>query len=229
MFTIFSLSQTQQNTINKYRVSCEEDETVGYVWQVDPAGIRKPQKTSLVDHVGDWESFEYCLDVKNKRIEFFVTHDSYNGALVRYVPGNKKNNNGRYEELNWDLLHGDDGIRTFLKLDEFMGTFEWVEDRDDANPSETYPNLEGIDVVDDMMYFVSKEYRSLYILNLTSHTYTTSSTEDGAFNQEPDQIKWLLPHKDAGGGDDDNDNNGILYFCEDGTIGSGLHGRDSTG
>ena len=79
------------------RVSCEEDEEVGYVWQVDPAGIRQAQKTTLVDYVGDWESFAYYLDIKHQRIEFFVTHDSPNGALVRYVPkgisGNKNTKN----------------------------------------------------------------------------------------------------------------------------------------
>ena len=225
------------------RVSCEEDGNAGYVWQVDPAGIREGEKTILVDETGDWESFAYYLDTANNRIEFFITHDAKDGALVRYVPSGPNNNNGVYENLEWNLLHdsggGGGGTRTYLKLisedineDDLIvtGVFEWVSNKDDANPEEMYPNVEGIDVVDDMIYFVSKEYKALYVLNITSQSFTITSTESGAFDKKPDQVQRLLLSSSNGGdrNDDNKDNNGILYFCEDGDNDCGLHGRDST-
>ena len=65
-----------------------------------------------------------------------------------------------------------------------------------------------------MLYFVSKRFKRLYILDLDRGTYEASSTESGAFDEQPDQVARIV-------GDD------ILYFCEDGGPGKGgVHARD---
>ena len=67
---------------------------------------------------------------------------------------------------------------------------------------------------------MSKRRKLLYILDLDRGTYESSSTESGAFDEQPDQIARIV-------GDD------ILYFCEDGGPGirkGGVHAREgSTG
>lgn len=52
-------------------------------------------------------------------------------------------------------------------------------------------------------------------------TFESSSTESGAFDNQPDQIASIIGH----------DGSDILYFCEDGgsSYNSGVHGRDADG
>jgi hypothetical protein len=63
-------------------VSCEEN-AIGQIWQVDPTGNRKSQKTSIgLISPGLFESFAY--DVRNKTYpRFFVTKDHENGEIRR--------------------------------------------------------------------------------------------------------------------------------------------------
>ena len=63
----------------------------------------------------------------------------------------------------------------------------------------------------------AKRDHLLFILDLDAMTFVQSSTVTGAFNSQPDQVARIL------------DNNGILYFCEDGSEHAGVHGRDSNG
>lgn len=67
-----------------------------------------------------------------------------------------------------------------------------------------------------MLYFTSKSLKTLFILNLDEGTYEASSTESGAFNNQPDQVARIV-------GSD------ILYFCEDGGSECGVHARDGAG
>ena len=69
------------------------------------------------------------------------------------------------------------------------------------------------------MYMTTKTRRHLFVLNLDCQTFTLSSTESGAFDSQPDQIARLVGQS----------NDSVLYFCEDGSWGSGVHGRDSQG
>ena len=73
------------------------------------------------------------------------------------------------------------------------------------------------DIRDGKLYMTTKAEKKLFILDLDAMTFEESSTYSGAFNSQPDQVARIL------------DNDGILYFCEDGSSSAGVHGRDSEG
>ncbi|KAI2504379.1 Bacterial protein of unknown function (DUF839) [Fragilaria crotonensis] len=77
----------------------------------------------------------------------------------------------------------------------------------------------GIDIKDGVLYFVSKVDKTLFILQLRQGTFTKESTNQGVFNNQPDQVGRLIG----------SDPGSILYFCEDGGTYCGVHGRDPTG
>mmetsp|Transcript_474 Transcript_474/g.632 ORF Transcript_474/g.632 Transcript_474/m.632 type:complete len:130 (-) Transcript_474:1014-1403(-) len=64
--------------------------------------------------------------------------------------------------------------------------------------------------------------KSLFILDLDALTYERSSTENGAFDGQPDQIARILPKKGK---------KELLYFCEDAKKPqlSGIHARGGDG
>jgi hypothetical protein len=96
------------------------------------------------------------------------------------------------------------------------GTFTWTTNKGAAsdNAERFYPNSEGIDVVDGILFTTSKKLKRLMILNLRKQTYTYTSTAGGAFNEQPDQVARLVK----------NDPNSVLYFCEDGGKGANSPG-----
>jgi hypothetical protein len=99
------------------------------------------------------------------------------------------------------------------------GTFSWTSTINQAwfNAYTYYKNIEGIDIYDGRLYMTAKYNRQLFILDLDQQTFVESSTASGSFQDQPDQVARLV------------DNDGILYFCEDGSSGSGVHGRNAAG
>jgi Bacterial protein of unknown function (DUF839) len=191
---------------------------VGKVWQVDPSGERQHELTAMGE-LGLYESFAY--DDSTPVPTFYVTQDSEHGALSRFTP----NDEGMacYNQVNdydrWCTLNH--GTTDYLLISGGeMGTFYWTTDYAAAreNARLYYPNSEGIDSADGKVFFVSKLFKRLVILDLQQQTYTYSSTVTGAFNEQPDQVASLV-------GDDES----ILYFCEDGGPTSGVFGRTAYG
>jgi sugar lactone lactonase YvrE len=78
---------------------------------------------------------------------------------------------------------------------------------------------EGIDVLANQLFFVSKVRKRLYILNLDDLTYTSSTTQRGLFDGQPDQLQRFI------GTDGDE----LLYFTEDGGSEAGIHCRNDLG
>jgi secreted PhoX family phosphatase len=99
------------------------------------------------------------------------------------------------------------------------GTFSWTSSISSAwqNAYTYYKNIEGVDVHNGRLYMTAKLNKQLFILDLDQKTFVESSTVSGAFTDQPDQVARLV------------DNDGILYFCEDGSSGSGVHGRNPAG
>mmetsp|Transcript_6853 Transcript_6853/g.14963 ORF Transcript_6853/g.14963 Transcript_6853/m.14963 type:complete len:854 (+) Transcript_6853:200-2761(+) len=206
-------------------ISCEEPRIgrVGQCWEIDPRSNKKPRKTVLGRSGGIFESFSY--DVRDKeKPAFFVTEDFEYGALRRFIPNNPDWENPR------NMLHGE-GTFDYLVLHPDKkngtvagGTFEWVAQPKLAKQSAFahYRNSEGIDAYDGELYFVSKRFRMLYILDLDHGTYTQQHTENGRFDGDPDQMQRLI-------GDNGKDEHGIVYFTESGGDDAGIHGRDGQG
>mmetsp|Transcript_33454 Transcript_33454/g.80843 ORF Transcript_33454/g.80843 Transcript_33454/m.80843 type:complete len:199 (-) Transcript_33454:71-667(-) len=128
---------------------------------------------------------------------------------------------GCYNSLNdadkWCTLNS--GSHHFLRLNPTSdggGTIAWEGNKKNANPSQ-YPYAEGIDIRGDKMYFVSKTTQRLFIVDLKLETYEVSSTQNGAFNNDPDQLSYITNVDDP---------NEVVYFCEDGGNDCGVHGRD---
>jgi hypothetical protein len=197
-------------------VSCEELDG-GKIFQVDPFGTKPAEEMTLGSSEGMWESFAY--DIRDPNVpRFYATEDAVTGALERFTPTNPDWNN------TWDILHGP-GTIDYLILQPSQdgssnGTFVWTTNRASAkqNARQNYPHSEGIDVYGNQLFFVCKQIRKLFILDLDAGTYTRSSTESGLFDGGPDQLKRII-----------NDEDGLLYFTEDGGVDSGIHARDTQG
>jgi len=199
-------------------MSCEEFNG-GKVWQVDPTGV-KPQKVSAMGTLGFYESFAF--DIGKAIPTFYVTRDSSDGVLTRFTPdaAGMACYRKTIDSDRWCTL--DSGTRDYLVLSGGAnGTFSWTTNLKTAaaNAKKYYLNNEGIDVVNGTLFFVSKALKRLIILDLRGKTYTYSSTKNGAFNDQPDQLARLLT----------NDTNSLLYFCEDGDSFPGVHARNSSG
>jgi hypothetical protein len=204
-------------------ISCEEVPNIGQNWQVDPTGVRQSSvPITLGIDGGQFESFAY--DVRNLDVpHFYVTEDSTRGAMQRFTPDSPNWNDP------WNILYGT-GTTQFLLLypvafgsDGYAirGVFSWTTNRDGAkeNAERFYPNTEGIDVAEHELFFVSKRFKTMYVLNLDDLTYTNSTTRSGLFDGQPDQLQRIL-------GDDSND---LLYFTEDGGRDPGIHCRNEVG
>lgn len=185
---------------------------------VDSLGNRTHQLTAM-GALGSYESF--TCDESTLVPTFYVTRDEEDGVLSRFTPnaaGMECYNQVDDYDRWCTLEHGT--VDYLLISGGPMGTFNWTTDYDAArsNAKQFYPNSEGIDAADGKVFFVSKVLRRLVILDLAQKRYTYSSTESGAFNEQPDQISRLIA-----------DDESVLYFCEDGGATSGVHGRSTRG
>jgi hypothetical protein len=185
-------------------VSCEEIEFDGLIYQVDPTGEREAQVMTLGSDGGRWEAFAFDIRDRSKP-RFFVTEDHNKGTVRRFTPNNPD------WDKPWDMLHGD-GVVLFLMVhptSSTEGTFEWTTDKEAAknNARTYYPQTEGIDVYESQLFFVCKNIKQVFIVNLDEGTYSNRTTVNGLFDGKPDQMQRIL--------DDPND---ILYFTEEGGV-----------
>ena len=193
-------------------ISCEEHDQ-GVIWQVDPTGVKTARPITLgsTDR-GKFESFAY----DDRYGHYFVTEDDDFGPLRRFTPSFRNLDDPREE------LHGD-GETKFLRLipnSDNEGTYEWIGDKEHAklNAHAFYPNAEGIDVDGNRLYFISKELKTMFVLDLDGGTYTSHTTRSGVFDGEPDQLQRIVGVHD-----------GLLYFTEDGGKYAGVHARNRLG
>jgi len=145
-----------------------------------------------------------------------VTEDESDGALRRV----------EIDGTGWDSLHREDAATTsFLRiLDD--SRFGWTVDEDDAKDSaeEYYPNSEGISFHEEegRLYFMSKELKSMLVLDLKASTYESETTGkkfygEGSFAAQPDQSIFGPRRRH-------------MYFTEDGGSTPGVYARlGSTG
>ena len=147
-------------------VSCEEYPG-GHCWQVDPTGVRAPQKTKMGGSTGgQFEAF--AVDNRNAADPvFFVTEDKSDGALRRFRPQSG-------QTPGWDMLHGN-GVLDYLNLFA-NNTFEWTADLAIARTSAfTYfRNSEGVIQRNGKLWFVAKITKEILILDLDALTWTKS-------------------------------------------------------
>jgi hypothetical protein len=115
----------------------------------------------------------------------------------------------------WCALNS--GTHDYLKLvpdstGSSTGTFEWVEDLEEANP-ELYQGSEGVHVQDGILTFATVVDKLIFRLNLNDMTYVQKPVP---FEQEPDNLRIL--------GD-------VLYMCTDGDDfpNDGIWAWDDTG
>ena len=122
--------------------------------------------------------------------------------------------------------------------DASRGTYYWTTDPElgASNAALYYPNVEGIDVVAHTLYFISKVYYTMYILNLQTMTYYNITTRSGLLDGQPDQVDVVLnsnshqngntPHQYHNSLSDTFSSDTILlYFTEDTNRTAGIHGR----
>lgn len=185
-------------------ITCEEYSD-GQCWQIDPY-TGQTKVTKLGESGGRFES----VAVDNRNPEnpvFFTTEDDDVGPLRRFVA----DGNG------WEALHSG-GETTYLEILD-GNTFQWTDDIGDGRSSASrhFPNSEGIQVHDGKVYFMSKEFKRLLILDLVTNTYTTEGTGkkfygEGDFSDQPDQNMFGRSGK-------------YLYFTEDGGKNPGVFAR----
>lgn len=94
-------------------------------------------------------------------------------------------------------------------------------------------NSEGIDVNGHHLYFVSKEFRTIFTLNLETSTYANETTRNGLFNGQPDQIERIHEVKEQTVATKNAElvagKSELMYFTEDGGRLAGVHARNSRG
>lgn len=185
-------------------ISCEEH-SEGAIWQVDPTGVREAQRITLGSghDAGNFESFA------SHGSHFFVTEDAESGPLRRFTPDPTTTN----WTDPWSVLLGA-GLTEYLLLypdSPRHGTYAWTTNKEIAtdNSKMHYRNSEGIDVVEDRLFFVSKVQKEMFILDLSSNSYTVETTEHGLFDGDPDQVTKIV-------GDDE-----LLFFTEEGGSNAG--------
>jgi hypothetical protein len=191
-------------------ISCEETKG-GVNWQVDPQGVRPPQVITLGnDGGGMFESFAYDL-VAGEGPQFFVTEDEENGPLRRWRPIRADWSDP------WSILTGN-GTTDYLLLDPANGTFTWTDDKSAAQSValKHFPHSEGIDAANGILFFVTKEHKKMYILNLRTRRYASQPINVSDLNGQPDQVVRVYR--------DDYD---LLFFTEDGGDRPGIYARRS--
>ena len=191
-------------------VSCEEVARYGQAYQVDVSGRRPARPISMGS--GRFESFSF--DIRDRLYpRFFLTEDHVQGAIRRFTPSSPNWTDP------WSMLHGN-GTLEYLVLEYESRTFFWTSNISlgRASAEKYFPECEGIDANDGILYFVSKRFKMLYILDLDSRRYVNTSTKHGLFDGEPDQIVSM-----------DQDTNDILYFTEEAGKLPGVHGRNAKG
>ncbi len=173
----------------------------------------QPEQTKLGGAGGLYEAIA-CDDRNPSQPIFFVTEDHFSGALRKYTPPPT----GTDVPASWDSLHLDGGETEYLVFLE-GNKFKWSSDESLGRTSQRnhYPNVEGINYHDGMLYFVSKKTLKLYVLDLDKNTYVSSSTDDyvlysGVFKNGPDQL--VRQGK-------------FLYFTEDGGKTPGVYAIDA--
>ena len=212
-------------------ISCEEYRGVdgdviskpGQCWEVHPEGIWNSRATKMGGEGGRFESVAFD-DRDMSKLKGFVTTDALRGALHRFSPNPMILTSAMISKDYSNVLHFDGEI-DYLVLNNETKTFRWSKSKEEGEESAElyYSNSEGIDVHDGILYFTAKKIKTLFILNLDTYEYTSSSTQSGAFNGQPDQIVRLLPD------DADEDETGLLYFLEDGGKNpAGVFARDKT-
>ncbi|KAL7481062.1 hypothetical protein ACHAW6_006737 [Cyclotella cf. meneghiniana] len=202
-------------------ISCEETRDDGRCWQVDPTGAKEPARTFLTgqtmdgsnagENFGNWEAFAWDAD-DNKG---YVTNDdypnnpgfpddpsfSYQGAIVRFSPDETALACLAAESDADKWCAVESGTVDYLRITPSEsgtgGTFEWVSDKNDANP-ELYAGSEGAHVENGIFTFSTIVDRYLFQLDLAAGTYTRSAVP---FSFEPDNLRLL--------GD-------VVYLCSDG-------------
>ena len=192
-------------------VSCEEVEFTGQIHQVDPTGERPPEVMTLGSAGGRWESFAY--DIRDKdRPHFFSTEDHNKGCTRRFTPDVT-----HWGGDEWKMLH-ETGVVDYLLInpneERTGGTFEWTDDLKAAkkNAKTFYPQSEGIDIQDGMMYIVCKKIQQLFIFDLDQMNFSNVSTVSGLFDGDPDQMQRII-----------GEEGGLLYFTEEGGKDAGVH------
>ena len=158
------------------------------------------------EHFGNWEAFAWDAD-DNKG---YVTNDdypgnpsfaddptySYQGAVLRFSPDETALAclDAESDADKWCALES--GTVEYLKITPSEtgtgGTFEWVADKNDANP-ELYAATEGAHVENGIFTFSTIVDRYLFQLDLAAGTYTRSAVP---FPFEPGKIcfSWSRLH-----------------------------------
>eukprot|EP00594_Rhizosolenia_setigera_P003655 CAMPEP_0178951314 /NCGR_PEP_ID=MMETSP0789-20121207/7153_1 /TAXON_ID=3005 /ORGANISM="Rhizosolenia setigera, Strain CCMP 1694" /LENGTH=460 /DNA_ID=CAMNT_0020632165 /DNA_START=553 /DNA_END=1935 /DNA_ORIENTATION=+ len=176
-------------------ISCEENKPYGQCYEVDPTGKKTARKTLLGGRRGgNFESVAYDARQFPETLHYFVTNDMKDGELRRFSCDPEiLAEVSRGEKSSWDILVTP-GTLEYLVLDPESKTFSWSKDIEKGRESaaEHFPNAEGIDFHDGMLYVTSKVKRVLLTLYIDTNEYEILSVESGAFEQEPDQIQFLL-------------------------------------
>ncbi|KAL7551399.1 hypothetical protein ACHAWF_015523 [Thalassiosira exigua] len=187
-------------------ISCEEFEH-GQCWEIDPV-LNRTALTVLGGDGGEYESVA-CDDRDPSNLVFYVTEDDEKGALRRFET----------PRSGWGALHDDaNGTTTYLRvLDD--GEYEWTTDEDEARKSakEHYPNAEGVQFHEGKLYFMSKELRTMLVLDVDGNTYESEVAGkkfygEGDYGDQPDQ-NVLGPTRK------------YMYFTEDGGESPGVYAR----
>lgn len=209
-----------------------EESSGGSVYEIDPndeSGITDYCRVPIVPgNGGFYESNAYWKNQYDNKYHFYTTEDSdRNYRLTRFIPDDTIDTM-LSKPRKLDRLCGASGSLSYLKLvctsncrsSTPSGTYFWSSSRvPDTSSDQPYPHAEGMDVKGNELYFVTKQQQRLYILDLSSNTWTSTGTiQSDTTTFSADQVARITGS---------NSPDDLLYFAEDGRNGGtqDIHAR----
>ena len=218
-------------------ISCEGGSS-GQMYEVDPSGERGGERTAL----GIGQDFTYD-DRDPSRPRFYYTEGRDDGAVRRFTPHPDTVAKYRGGSEAFNMLHSDLGTFEYLVLQSQMGnlthsrgTHQWSTSfaRGRQSAQIYYPRTEGIDCHDGRLFFVSKERKEQFVLDLDDETFTTTTTVSGMFDQIAYTRNGIVDKGDGKGKgrrilSKGSKGQPMLFFLEESGGRKGIHARDRLG
>ena len=148
--------------------------------------------------------------------------------VEKFVAHHKCHRNIFDQEKKW--------IKQMGNLTHSRGTHQWSTSfaRGRQSAQIYYPRTEGIDCHDGRLFFVSKERKEQFVLDLDDETFTTTTTVSGMFDQIAYTRNGIVDKGDGKGKgrrilSKGSKGQPMLFFLEESGGRNGIHARDRLG
>ena len=183
-------------------LSVENIDDDGSIYEVDPTGVIRAERTLLGSAAGRsaWTGVAVDNRRSNSPVFFVSSNQDEEGFVFRYKPSQAAINAHLFSEPAFHLLQEDAAPTVeYLVLvptpeDPSRGVFTWIDDADVGKNSaiDNFASISDVDAYDGVLYVTSEERKELFVLDLDNEEYTSASTEIGEFDGDPASVLHIL-------------------------------------